>query len=398
MRSIALVCLGIMLCVTSVEALIEVYSDGSDGSLSISTYTEIDLSLAVTAGWDTPGNGFGVYDSTKWAIVFKYSSVSIDAGANVLFINHPSRAPVVWLVQGDVTMSGGVVSLWSASWGAGGMMEPGPGGFRGGRGPDQFPPSAGFGPGGGGSYEGEGGAYGDGPAAYGNPRVLPLIGGSGGDGSGINDGTAGAGGGAILIAAAGTITIGSASTLRADGLGCMWGGGGSGGAIRLIAESVTGDASRLSARGGDAYWYSDGGVGRIRIEAMHNNLSGQSTPPYTYWPVANNAAVIWPLPGSPELRLVSVAGHAAPADPEARFDGTGDMLILDSGPIPVILESINTPTNWNVTLRVVPRAGQAYVVSASHVDGDSLSSTWQATLQPLPQSDFVAIQARAAQP
>jgi hypothetical protein len=92
-----------------------------------------------------------VYDSEKWAVVFKYSSVTIQGGATVTFRNHASRAPVVWLVNGDVTIDGtvsldGQNSLW-APW----LAEPGPGGSRGGSG--SYAPgateAAGFGPGGG---------------------------------------------------------------------------------------------------------------------------------------------------------------------------------------------------------------------------------------------------------
>ena len=58
-------------------------ADGSDGALTITTNTTIDLSQAVSANWDTPSPqpGKGVYDGTKWAVVFKYSSVNISSGA-----------------------------------------------------------------------------------------------------------------------------------------------------------------------------------------------------------------------------------------------------------------------------------------------------------------------------
>ena len=95
------------------RAILTIPSDGSDGIFAPTTSVEIDLSQATTGAWDasnaaTPGKGR--YDATKWAIVFKYNTVSIPAGVTVTFKNHPSRAPVVWLVSGNVTIAGTVVT------------------------------------------------------------------------------------------------------------------------------------------------------------------------------------------------------------------------------------------------------------------------------------------------
>ncbi|MEO7676561.1 MAG: hypothetical protein ABIV39_07360, partial [Verrucomicrobiota bacterium] len=111
-------------------------SDGSDGALNITTSTNIDLSRAVTGAWDannTTNVGKGIYDVSKWAVVFKYSSVNIAAGATVTFKNHASRAPVVWLVQSNVNIAGtlsldGERGLTQSA----NLVEGGPGGFRGG--------------------------------------------------------------------------------------------------------------------------------------------------------------------------------------------------------------------------------------------------------------------------
>ena len=75
--------------------------------------------------------GAGVYDPNQWAVVFKYSSVIVDGVYTVTFKNHPSHAPVVWLVSGDVTLAG-EVNLDGQPWVyAPALAEPGPGGFRG---------------------------------------------------------------------------------------------------------------------------------------------------------------------------------------------------------------------------------------------------------------------------
>src|SRR6059036_2568296 len=69
-------------------------SDVSDGALNVASGTtnNVDLSLAATAAWTAPSpiSGQGVYDSNQWAVVFKYSSVTIANGAMVTFKNHSS--------------------------------------------------------------------------------------------------------------------------------------------------------------------------------------------------------------------------------------------------------------------------------------------------------------------
>src|ERR1051325_5230274 len=83
-------------------------SDGSDEAFTPTDNVVVDLSQAVTGTWDANNHenaGKGIYDPAKWAVVFKYSSVNIPAGKTVTFKNHPSRAPVVWLVTGDVTVA-----------------------------------------------------------------------------------------------------------------------------------------------------------------------------------------------------------------------------------------------------------------------------------------------------
>ena len=183
-------------------------ANGTDGALNITADTEIDLSQAVTATWDSDNSadaGKGVYDADKWAVVFKYTSVNVAAGATVTFKNHPSRAPVVWLVSGDVTI-GGAVNLNGEDklFSVRGLSEPGPGGFRGGAGfysgvgaGSGFGPSGGergdSGNAGGGSHQTVGEENDAAPIVYGNPSCIPLVGGSGGGGAAGVDGSGGGG-------------------------------------------------------------------------------------------------------------------------------------------------------------------------------------------------------------
>ena len=224
-------CISVVSAWTAVAGL-NIPSDGSDGALVVSNDTVIDLSQAVTGNWDANNSanaGKGVYDAAKWAVVFKYSSVTINSNCTVTFMNHASRAPVVWLVSGDVTIDGAVDVSGQNYTAVPYIAEPGPGGFRGGSGivgagANQ---TSGFGPGGGQKCDGfmgkggGGGSYGtvgvNGPVAYGNPSLIPLIGGSGGGGA-ANSSGGGAGGGGILIACASKLSV--SGNLSAKGGNC----------------------------------------------------------------------------------------------------------------------------------------------------------------------------------
>lgn len=416
MKCLAALVLSFGLASTGAQAL-DVGSDGSDGALNVTQNTVIDLGLATTGTWDTPGNGSGVYDPEKWAVVFKYSSVNIQSGKTVSFINHPSDAPVVWLVSGNVTIAGTVTVKGEDGFdGEVRFAKPGPGGFRGGRryASETAKGSGGFGPGGAGYQPGDEGCAGayatNGGGAqtgqpYGNARILPLIGGSGGSGIGKADRTfnGGAGGGAILIAGNGDITVtGTIDARGGNGLYGNWSqhiisGAGSGGGIRIIANSVLGNASGLTARGGGVG--HGGGAGRIRIEANTINLTGGSDPNYTLLsPLENDTAVIWPPEATPAVKITAIAGQPVPDDPHAEFSPPGDVFLTEEGPVTADIEAHDLPLNWNVKVRVTLRSGDEYVANATFVQGDATLSTWSASLQALPLSDFVAIQARASRP
>jgi hypothetical protein len=167
----------LLVAALTARAQLSIPSDGSDGELTVTADTVIDLRTAVTGRWDASNAahaGQGIYDPEKWAVVFKYSAVSIQA--KVTFANHPTHAPVVWLVQGDVDIAGEInVSGQTNVSGIEALIprEPGPGGFRGGA----------TGPQGGGGALGPGftsRGFGLHASAYGNPQIVPLIGGAGG--------------------------------------------------------------------------------------------------------------------------------------------------------------------------------------------------------------------------
>jgi len=88
------------------------------------------------------------------------------------------------------------------------------------------------------------------------------------------------GGGAILIAANGTITVNG--RIEADGgyrggyrLGTCssCGGGGSGGAIRLVAYTITGTGTLRALGGSGCFAEGNGSDGGIRLEAFANTFN-----------------------------------------------------------------------------------------------------------------------------
>jgi hypothetical protein len=383
---------------TSAQITIPSANLGSDGSLNPFQNRTITLGSAVTGNWEQAGTGFGVYDADKWAVVYKYSSVTIPAGVTVSFANHPSRAPVVWLVNGDVTINGTLNVDGSALQGAG-FAQAGPGGFRGGAGSVR-PVSAGLGPGGGNFAEGGGyGTFGAsssggevGGYVYGSADCIPLIGGSGGGGSTCG-GSGGGGGGAILIVASGTITLNG--SIRANGgdgyvVGfptCGYTGSGSGGAVRLVCNTLVGSsaATITCASAGPL----PGGFGRIRTESNFDTL------PIDGLPVRSRATVgptakLWPDATKPKITTVSLGNKPVPADPRGLFTfGDTDVELNSLTPAVLTIDAQNVPLNATLEVRVVPitQNQSESRINASFQSGSFASSTWRATL---PLTDGVA--------
>src|SRR5271157_5990859 len=129
--SLLAACLICLLCAIPgpARAGLNVQSDGSDGPLIVTNNLVIDLNRATVGNWNLNNQtnaGNGVYDPQRWAVVFKYTYVIIYGGATVTFINNSTRAPVVWLVQGDVQIDGTVSLNGQDAVLAPLLAEPGP--------------------------------------------------------------------------------------------------------------------------------------------------------------------------------------------------------------------------------------------------------------------------------
>jgi hypothetical protein len=370
--------LAIFIAASAQAAITVPGANGSDGALSITSNVTIDLSQASPGAWDSnsPVPGRGVYDADKWAVVFHYSSVNITSGS-VFFKNNATRAPVVWLVSGDVNISTtGAVELRSEE-NVG--KQPGPGGFRTGHwnnGAD-----VGFGPGGG-TQSGVSGSYAtlgsntSSDLTYGNERILPLIGGSGGYNA--------PGSGAILIAATGTITVNGA--IHAEAFT------GSGGAIRLIADSLLGTGTIYAYKRANA-----GGDGRIEFET-NNSAATLNVLPVPVAGPPPNPVVLWPSAAAASTRIVSIAGLPIGTDPKASFNSAADAApdISPGAPVDVIIETKNVATTSVVNLRIGPLSANASLTKATLVSGNATTATWKATI-PAPAGTTV-LQVRVEAP
>lgn len=367
-------------------AQLTIPSDGSDGVFNPTANVEIDLSRAVTGTWgdsNTANAGNGIYDAVKWAVVFKYASVNIPEGVTVTFANHPTHAPVVWLVQGTVTIAGTVNVNGKSGFLNGGSAalvptEPGPGGFRGGPG---GPSGRGYGLGIGGALN-----YPQYAANYGNPQILPLIGGSGSGAYNTSSSGAG-GGGAILVVSSGTIQLSGSITATGGtlaGAGSEWFG--SGGAIKLIGNQVTG-AGTVNA----------GTTGRVRIET--NSLAASIiTTPSTIAVPPGTTPTIFQAATSPTVKIISVDGVPSPADPTAPLISSADIAIQKNTPVIIVLETRNFATAGAVvSVRIGNKYGNPTSVNATlDAGGTTMVSTWRVSTTLAP--GFVTLQARATGP
>lgn len=383
-------------------------STGADGAFNPTVNTELQI----------PESG-----------VFNFTTVNIPTGVTVTFKKNTTNTPVVMLATGNVTVAGSINLNGGTATNAGAAGDGnigddgvpgagGPGGYDGGRGAEVGTNTRGgfgLGPGGasGGFYYsnnpmgGAGGSFGSlginggwytnaafpqPTTTYGSSQLLPLIGGSGGGGgaggSAFRGAGGGGGGGALLIASSGTVSItgsvlargGNGGLASGQGFGAN-GGGGSGGAIRIVATTISGNGT-ISATGGDGPDYStsvggsgssyteggNGGSGRVRLEAETFTRTAASTPAHSF---GSPSSVF--VAGLPSLRITSVAGVSAPANPT----GNADITLPSTTPNPVAVEFATTgvPVGNTVSLRVTPAYGTPTTVVSPAITGTAAAGT-----------------------
>jgi hypothetical protein len=292
--------------------------------------------------------------------IWNYTSIDVDSGVTVSFRKNAANTPVRWLATSNVTING-ILNLDGTIGGSDpspGQEAPGgPGGFAGGLGGVRFDQSGSYagtpgqGPGGGlpgvaNTEKGYNAMY---AGVYGNSYLQPLIGGSGGGGTGsrpnANGWNGGGGGGAIFISSSRDIIInGKVSAKGGNAISLCCGivsGFGSGGAIRLQADRISGGGS-LDATGGNA------NPGYIRLEAYYRPLASSTSP---------QAVVSAPVVGQSfdaqgSLLTISSVGGVAVRLPSLGDTTNPDVIFTNAGPIQVTVTATNIPNLTPVQLRV----------------------------------------------
>ncbi len=367
--------------------------DSSDGSLVLGNFTTktFNLNEAAVSNWDSPAPvaGKGVYDNTYFATVYKFSSLSMVATANINFINRSNGSPVVFLIQGNAVIDG-TINL------SGVQNTPGPGGFRGGLfGSSTILGSAGGGPGGGqpnltsglnagaGSYATLGTRTNtlsalSGPV-YGNDRIIPLIGGSGGGAHQAVNGYGG--GGALLLVVRGTLTLNGAIVANGATDNFLSAGAGSGGAVRIICDQLGGTGSISAYCSTNVGTGNVGGLGRIRIERNNGTITGAGTLPAPSYGTAGAVAKVWPDSTDPSLKVHTVGVLGVPADPLGGMNAP-DIEVTNEGPFNVVVHATNVPTDssWSVVLKSGPRNGPYIETPMTLSSGNQSFSVWSASL------------------
>ena len=334
--------------------------------------------VAVLYGGNSGSDETWEYDGTDWTQVesvastrtinmadksdgiWNYTSIYVGKNVAVKFeLNGASNTPPVqWLATDNVIIEGalnldGQNGLTSSNAYA---AAPGPGGYAGGLGGEQFNVSGsyagtpGLGPGGGApgislNATGQPGVY------SGNAFLQPLLGGSGGGGRGSSDDRdgdgGGAGGGAILIDSSRDITINGLITAKGGASGNSGGNFayGSGGAIRLVADRIAGTGVlRADSVGGND--------GRIRLEAYYRpffngNRTNSDPIASASAPVANSV----PVGSEPQLVITSVDGMSVLNPPTGSLSNV-DVIFSNTGPVDIIVNATNVPDGSTVDLNV----------------------------------------------
>lgn len=390
-------------------------SNGSDGALNL--------------GANTPGvvNGVLVFDPVALNLdqdgdnIYHFTSITIRDFIRVRFYADKMRnpGPLVFLSSGPVNIQG-VLNLdgdpghpSDSNIAIRRPSRPGPGGYPGGIGgkANGGSPSPGLGPGGGRVGANATVTGGNGcPAAhvtnalpswcsslpnnsYGNSRLLPLIGGSGGSGgwgNSINFGEGGgAGGGAIRIVSATHIAFGtgvnssggangcngfahigvSGGSAAASTAGVASGGAGSGGSVHLVAPLISGCGQVGVYVSAGTQRSFNGSPGRIRFDAT--NIVGVSTSGQnpTTGPLQNV-----PLPTPTNLRIISVNGVAAPAFPQGGFL-VPDLSLNTTATVPIVVQATNIPVNSPITIQLTTEEGADILTTPVNLTGSLSSST-----------------------
>ena len=187
-----------------------------------------------------------------------------------------------------------------------------------------------------------------------------------------------------MIASSGTITMnvsfvqkgiyaqGGSGVTKGVGLAQNVASGcGSGGAIRLIANSIVTNGAQLDVRSICAAGTIPGGFGRVRLEAfqLSGNFSVLGGAPFSQ---ALPQKVL-PDSASPSVRIVSIGGVSVPPTPQATYFNVPDVTLNPSlaNPITIALQANNVPLGTAIGVSVVTEG----VASRSTFTSTALTGT-----------------------
>jgi hypothetical protein len=329
-------------------------STGADGALDLSTLS-------------CPGNICQI--QLPESGILNFTTVNVPQGKELRFKNNSRNTPVTMLAQGAITIAGTVdvssVYIFGSGVCAGTFDRIGPGGFR-----AALP--FGFGAGGG-TVNQQHGRW------VGPLSLVPIVGGSGG--WNIGDG-----GGAIVIASSSSITVSGSIAANGSTFSSCGGPSGSGGAIRLVANSIT-----ISGNLGACGFSNNCGVIRIEAPDGQRNFTGTAQPAAVLSTI--NSIV---LPGAaPFLTIASIGGFSVPSYAGSRFD-TVDLLLPNqlADPINILVTANNIPVGTQVEVRPLRNSSNANF-SPGTLGGTFQNSTATATISGLDRTAVTYLLATA---
>ena len=215
----------------------------------------------------------------------------------------------------------------------------------------------------------------------------------------------------MLIACTRTFAL-DGMVLADGGIGSYAGGyfsgSGSGGGLRVVAETLLG-TGRLSAVGGSipGLALSIGGVGRIRLERVINHNSIKVVPDPSVVDLSTGSTVLlWPPASAPSVKIISIGGVAVPEDPRAAFGTFGADVALPRASVTLVLvETTNVEQASQVKIRGTPRSNastsdtnlrEVLGVVDAIVSENPLVIRWKAEL-PV-QDGYAAVQVKVVRP
>ncbi len=302
--------------------------------------------------------------------ILNFTTVNIPQGKELRFKNNSRNTPVTLLAQGPITIAGAIDVSSAYIFGSGvcgGTFERlGPGGFRAGL-------PVGFGPGGG-TINQQHGRW------LGPLSLVPIVGGSGG--WNIGDG-----GGAIVLASSSSIAVTGSISANGSMFSSCGGPSGSGGAIRLVANSIN-----ISGHLGACGFGNNCGVIRIEAPDGQRNFTGTANPAAvlsTINPIVLSSA-------APLLTIASIGGFSVPSYAGSRFD-TVDLLLPNqlADPISIVVKASNIPIGTQVEVRPVKNSTNA-TFSPGTLAGTFQNCTATATITGLDRTAVTYLLATAA--